>query len=103
MSKMSLHDPFWTSKTQVMAKSKAGSQIGSLTPDHQKSRVDPIPLGAGGVQHIVEKLSMRATTLLLISSQSEVCTRSYGAPKLQESQLWQFRDSQLGVLGQNVI
>jgi len=26
--------PIWTSETQVMAKKKVGSQIGSLTPDH---------------------------------------------------------------------
>jgi hypothetical protein len=29
--------------------------------------------------------------------------QSYGAPKSWESQLWQFRDSHLGVLGQNAI
>jgi hypothetical protein len=34
------------------------------------------------------------------SSQSEVCTQSYGAPKSWESQPWRFRDSHLGVLGQ---
>jgi hypothetical protein len=31
-----------------------------------------------------------ATTLLHISSQLEVFTQSYGAPKLRESQLWEF-------------
>ncbi len=35
--------------------------------------------------------------------QSEVYTHSYGAPKLRESQLWQFRDSHVGVLGQKAI
>jgi hypothetical protein len=44
-----------------------------------------------------EKLSTRATTLLQTSSQSEVCTQSYGAPKLQESQ---FQDYHLEVLKQ---
>jgi hypothetical protein len=47
-----------------MAKRKVGSQIGNLTPDHKKSGIAPISLRAGGVQHIIEKLSMRATTLL---------------------------------------
>jgi hypothetical protein len=56
--------PIWTSATQVMAKRKAGTQIGSLTPDHGKSRIDSIPLRAGGVQHVVGKLSTRATTLV---------------------------------------
>jgi len=39
----------WTSKTQVMAKRKVGSEINSLTPDHQKSRINPISLRADGV------------------------------------------------------
>jgi hypothetical protein len=47
-----------------MAKRRAGSQIGSLTPDHKKSGIDPIYLTAGGVPHIVGKLSMRVITLL---------------------------------------
>jgi len=36
-------------------------------------------------------------------SQSEVCTQNYGPPKSQESQLWEFWDSHLGVEGQNDI
>jgi hypothetical protein len=47
-----------------MAKRKVESQIGSLTPDHKKSGIDPIPLRAGGMQHAVGKLSMKSTTLL---------------------------------------
>jgi hypothetical protein len=42
-------------------------------------------------------------TLLQTSYRSEVCRRSYGLPKLRESQFWEFRDSNLGVLGQNDI
>jgi hypothetical protein len=55
-----------------MAKKKARSQIGSLTPDHQKLGIDPTPRCEGKVQHVVEKLLMRATSLLQTSSQSEV-------------------------------
>ncbi len=29
--------------------------------------------------------------------------QSYAPPKLQESQLWEFRDSHLGVMGQKAI
>jgi hypothetical protein len=47
-----------------MAKKKAWSQIGNLTPDHGKSKIDLIPLCTGGVQHVVEKLPMKATTLV---------------------------------------
>jgi hypothetical protein len=44
----------------------------------------------GGMKNIIGKLSMRATTLLYTSPQSEVCTRSYGLPKCQKSQFWEF-------------
>jgi hypothetical protein len=47
-----------------MAKRKVGNQIGNLTFDHKKSGIDLILLLAGGVQHAIEKLSMRATTLV---------------------------------------
>jgi len=49
--------------------------------------------------HTVGKLSMRATTLIQTSPQSEVCTQSYGTPKLQESQFWEFQDSQQNDFG----
>jgi hypothetical protein len=45
-------------------------------------RIDPIYLHAGGMWHTIEKLSTRVTNLLKTSSQSEVCTRSYGPPKV---------------------
>jgi len=53
-----------TSTAQVMVKERAGSQIGNLTLDHKKSGIDPTPMFANGVQHTVEKLSRRATSLL---------------------------------------
>jgi hypothetical protein len=81
--------PIWTSTTQVMAKRKVGSQIGSLTPDHWKSRINPIPLCARGVWHVVGKLSTRATTLVHTPSRSEVCTKSYRPAKLRDSQMVQ--------------
>ncbi len=71
MFKMGLHDPF------IMAKRKAGSE--------------------GGVRHTIGKILTKATTLLYTSFQSEVYTQSYGAPKLRESQLQEFRDSHLDV------
>jgi hypothetical protein len=82
-----------------MAKRRVGSQTGSLTPDHKKSRIDPIYLVADNVPHTFGKLSTRATTLLWIAPRSKVCSQSYGAPKLRESQLTQFRDSHSRVLG----
>jgi hypothetical protein len=86
-----------------MAKRRAGSQTANLTPDHKKSGIDSIYLAAGGVPHIVGKLLTRATTLLWTTSQSEVCSQSYGAPKLRKSHLARFRDSHSGVPGKIAI
>ncbi len=51
--------------------------------------------------HIVGNLLTRATTLLKTSLPSDVCPQSYGPPKSQKSQLWEFWDSHLGVSRQN--
>jgi hypothetical protein len=47
-----------------MAKRKARSQTGNLTPDEKKSGIDPIYLAADDMRHTLEKLLTRATTLL---------------------------------------
>jgi hypothetical protein len=62
-----------------------------------------ISLLESDMQHTSGKLSTRATTLLWTSFQLEVCTQSYGAPKSQESQFWEFSNSHLGVPRQNDI
>jgi hypothetical protein len=46
---------------------------------------------------------MRAITLLQAASQLEVRTQSYEASKSPEFELWEFRNSHLGVLEQNDI
>jgi hypothetical protein len=43
----------WTSKTQVVAKRRAGSQTANLTPDQKKSGIDPIYLPTDSVRHNV--------------------------------------------------
>jgi hypothetical protein len=84
----------WTYVAQVMVERK-----GSLTPDHKKSGIDPIPVCADGVRHTIGKILRRSTSLLQTSSQSEVWVGIYELPKSQESKLGQFQDSSLGVLG----
>jgi len=93
----------WTFAAQVMEKRKAGSQIGNLTPNHQKSGIDPTPMCVGEMKHTFGKLSKRATSLLQTSSQSEVWAKSYDRSKSRESKSGQFRDSSLGVPGQKAI
>jgi hypothetical protein len=86
-----------------MAKRKTGSQIANLTPDHWKSEIALISLHTGGMLHTVGKFLKRVTTFLQTSLQSKVCTQIYEPPKLWEFQFWKFRDSHLGVSGQNDI
>ncbi len=83
-----------------MGKRRSGSQTSSLTPDHAKSGIDPIPTCDAGVQHGVGKFSRRAKRLVQTSSQLKVRARSYDGPKSRESKPGQFRDSTLGVPGQ---
>jgi hypothetical protein len=84
-----------------MTKRRSGSRTpGSLpvlTPDRQKSGIDPKYLAADNVLHTVGKLSTRATTLLQTTLRSEVCSQSYGASKSRESRRAGFRDSRAGV------
>jgi len=88
-----------TSTGQVMVERRAGSQTGSLTPDHKKLGIDLTSVCTDEVRHIVGKLSRRATSFLETSFQSEVWTRSYELPKSWESKPGHFRDSSLGVPG----
>jgi hypothetical protein len=69
-----------------MAKRKAGSQ--TSIPDHKKLGNDSTLVRAGGVRHIIGKLSTRATTLLLISSQSEIWAKNYSSAKWREFEPW---------------
>jgi hypothetical protein len=58
-----------------------------------------ISLRVGDLPNIVRKLLTRATTLLGISPQSEVCPQSYRPSNLQEFKFWKFwkfQDFQLG-------
>jgi hypothetical protein len=100
MPKMGSHCSFEHLKHKLWPKEGAGSRIVNLTPDQKKSRILLIYLAADNVQHTVEKLSMRATTLLQTKLRSEVCSRSYGAPKSRESRLAGFRESHAGVPGE---
>jgi hypothetical protein len=103
MFKMGSHDPFGDLKHKLWPKEGVGNQIANLTPNHQKSGIALISLSASGLSHIVGKISSRAITLLETSLQSEVFKQSYGPPKSRESQFREFRDSNLGVSGQNDI
>jgi len=86
-----------------MGKRKAGSQIGNLTSDHQKSGIDLFPMSDSKVRHGVEKLLRRATTLVSTSSWSDSAVGSYELPKFQDLNPGQFRDSNLEVPGKRAI
>jgi hypothetical protein len=75
----------WTSAAQVMGKRRAGSQTGSLTPDHKKSGIDLFSTSELKVQYVVGKISTRATSLVQTSSQSNLAVESYELPKSRDS------------------
>jgi len=96
----------WKALGMSMSKMASYDLIGHLKHklwSKERSGIILISLCAGGVRHIVEKLSTRDIILLQTSYWLEVWKQNYGPPKSCESQLWEFRDSQLGVLGQNAI
>jgi hypothetical protein len=80
----------WTSVALIMAKRKVRNQTKNLTPDHQKSGINPTPMRAGGVGHTIGKLSTRVTTLLQTSSQFEVWAKSYSLAKCGSPNLGSF-------------
>jgi hypothetical protein len=94
MSKMCLHDPFGHIKHKLWP--KEGSKIVNSILDDQKLGISLIFLRASGVPHTVGKISMRDTTLLETSPQSEVCTQSYELPKSWKYKFKEFWDSNLG-------
>jgi hypothetical protein len=72
MPKMGSRSSFGHLKHKLWPKEGAMSRTASLTPDQKKSGIDPIYLAADNVPHTVEKISMRATTLLQTALRSEV-------------------------------
>jgi hypothetical protein len=83
----------WTSAAQVMGKRRAGSQIGSLTPDHWKSGINLFPKSELRVQHSVGKILMSVTTLVQTSLRLDFTIESYGHSKFWESNWESSRDS----------
>ncbi len=100
MSKLSSHCSFGHLKHKLWPKEGPRVKLSILLATRKKLGINPIYLVANDMRHIVEKLSTRATTLLLTASRSEVCSQSYGAPKLQEFQLARFQDSHSKVPGE---
>jgi len=94
---MASHEPFGYLQHKLWSKKGLGVKLAVWLPTTKKSGIDPTPVCVGGVQHTVEKLLRRATSLLQTSSQLEVWARSYELPKSWESNPGQFRDSSLGV------
>jgi hypothetical protein len=103
MSEMGSHDPFRHLKHKLWPKERSGVKLAIWLPTIQNWESPSFLCVKGDVPHTIGKLSMRATMLLQNAFQLEVCTQSYGPPKLRKSQLWEFGDSHLVVPGQNDI
>jgi hypothetical protein len=103
MSKMGSHDPFGHLKHKLWPKEGLEVKLAIWFLTTKSWELTQFPCVQMACDISLEKLLMRAITFLETSSQLEVCMQSYGAPKSQESQHWQFRDFHLGVPGQNII
>jgi hypothetical protein len=68
-----------------MGKRRAGSQTGSLTPDHKKSGIDLFPTCELRVRYVVGKILTRATSLVQTSSRSDLAVGSYDLLKSRNS------------------
>jgi hypothetical protein len=64
MSKMGSHDPFGHLKHKLWPKEGPEVKLAIWLPSIKSQESPPISLCAGGVRHIVGKLSTKATTLL---------------------------------------
>jgi hypothetical protein len=85
-----------------MGKRRAGSQTGSLTPDHYKSGIDLFSTSELRVRYVVEKILTKATRLVQTSSRSDFTVGSYELPKSRDSTQDSFgtiSGLQLGSLG----
>jgi hypothetical protein len=82
MSKMGSHDSFKHLKYKLWSKERLGIKLTIWLPTSKKSGINPTSLRAGGMPHTFGKLSKSSTIFLQTSSQSEVCTQSYGGPKV---------------------
>jgi hypothetical protein len=102
MSKMNSHIPFEYLKHKLRLNERLGVKMSIWLPTI-KSQNSLIYLHSSGMPHIIGKLSMRNITLIWTSPQLKVYTKSYGLPKLRKIQFQEFRDSQLGIPGQNDI
>jgi hypothetical protein len=93
--------PIWTFATQVMARRKAGNQIGNLTPDHGKLGIDSLACRRRATRRWrpLDKDYIFGSDLVPIGG----LHRKYSPIKLRDSEPWRFQDSHLGVSGQKAI
>jgi hypothetical protein len=91
MSEMGLHDPFEHITHKLWPKEGPRVKLAIWLSTIKSQESPQFPCVQVVCDIPLEKLLARATTLPKISSQSKVCTQSYGPPKLRKSQLWEFR------------
>jgi hypothetical protein len=97
---MGSHCSFGHLKHKLWPKEGSGVKLPIWLPTRKSRESKLIYSAVDDVRYIVGKISTRATTLFQTAPRSEVCSQSYGVPKLQESWLARFRDSHSGVPGE---
>jgi hypothetical protein len=100
---MGSHDPFGHLKHKLWPKEKSRIKLAVWFPTTKSCESTRFPHVQVANNISLERSWPGLQLWFQTSSQSEVYTQSYRPPKLQESQLWEFHDSHLVVLGQNGI
>jgi hypothetical protein len=102
MSKMSLHAPFGYLKHKLWPKKGSGVKLAVWLPTI-KSHESPWFTYVQVAYHIPLESSWQGLQLCFRPHSFEGLQEKLSAPKLWESQFWEFRNSNLGVRGQNDI
>jgi hypothetical protein len=103
MSTMGSYDPFGFLKHKLWPKEGLEVKLAIWIPTTKVANRFDFLTCKWRATYCWKKISKRATTLLSTSFKSNVYTQSYVPPKFWEFQFKEFRDSNLGHLGQNDI
>jgi hypothetical protein len=97
------HQPFGHLKHKLWSKERSEVSLAVWLPTIKSQELTQFPC-VQVMCHILLESSWQELQLCLKPSyQLEVGREIYGPPKLRESQVWEFRDSHLGVPRQNAI
>jgi hypothetical protein len=103
MLKMGSHDPFGDLKHKLWPKERPKVKLAVWFPTIKIQELTWFPYVQVACDIVLESSQWRLQLCFRLHPNQRLAQKSYGAPKSWESQLWQFRDSHLRILGQKTI